>query len=211
VGRVTIIVADDPPVYRTGLGAVIEQREELELLAECGDGRTAVAEIRARRPDVALLDVRMDGLDGIAVLDRLGGARSPTRAVFLSAFADGDVVARALGAGAAGFLSKSSDRDDICDAILAAAGGRIVLSPDLQESVLEELRRPAPPEHRPLSGREVEIMRCVARGMSAPETAARLGIAPSTVKTHLQRVYRKLGVADRAAMVAEAMRCGFLS
>jgi two-component system nitrate/nitrite response regulator NarL len=209
VGTTTVIVADDHPVYRTGLVAVIEQRPELELLAECGDGPAAVAEIRARRPDVALLDVRMEGLDGIAVLDSLGGARAATRIVFLSAFADGEVVARALTAGAAGFLSKESDRDDICDAILAAAEGRLVLSPGLQTSVLEELRRPAP-DHQPLSEREVEIMHCVARGLSGPETAARLGIAPSTVKTHLQRVYRKLGVADRAAMVAEAMRCGLL-
>lgn len=208
--RTTVIVADEQPVYRAGLAALVAQRPELELLAECADGRSAIVAIRELRPDVALLDVDAEAVDGIAVLDRLGGPRAATRAVFLSAFPDGDVVARALLAGAAGFLSKASTGDDLAGAIVAAATGRVVLSPDLRSSVLDEIRRP-PPEHRRLSGRELEIMRCVARGMSGPETALRLGIAPSTVKTHRQRLYRKLGVADRAAMVAEAMRCGFLT
>jgi two-component system, NarL family, nitrate/nitrite response regulator NarL len=205
-----VVVADDHPIYREGLAAAIRERPELVLVAECDDGDEAVEAVREHRPDVALLDVRMRRLDGVDALTRLGGARSQTRIVFLSAFGEGEVVARALAAGAAGFLSKESDRADICDALVAAAGGQIVLSPGLQTEVLRELRRPSPePIH--LSEREHDVMRLTARGHSGPEIASRLGIAPSTVKTHLKRVYAKLGVADRAAMVAEAMRCGLLS
>ena len=130
--------------------------------------------------------------------------------MFLSAFGEGEVVARALAAGAAGFLSKGADREDICEALIAAAAGEIVLSPSLQTGVLQELRRPVPERVR-LSAREEDVMRLTARGLSGPEIGRRLGIAPSTVKTHLRRVYGKLGVGDRATMVAEAMRCGLLT
>jgi two-component system nitrate/nitrite response regulator NarL len=205
-----VIVADDHPVYRSGLVSVIRERPELELVAECCDGEAAVEAVRKLRPDIALLDVRMGSLDGVAALTRLGGLRSRTRVVFLSAFGEGEVVARALAAGAAGFLSKEAERDDICDALLAAADGEIVVSPSLHTGVLHELRRPAP-DRVSLSDREEDVMRLTARGLSGPQVAHRLGIAPSTVKTHLRRVYAKLGVSDRATMVAEAMRCGILS
>jgi two-component system nitrate/nitrite response regulator NarL len=207
---IRVVVADDHPIYRAGLVGVIRERRDLALVAECDDGEDAVEAVRALRPDVALLDVRMRRLDGVGALERLGGVRSTTRVVFLSAFGEGEVVARALAAGAAGFLSKEAERDDICDALLAAARGEVVLSPSLQTGVLHELRRPAPERVR-LSAREEDVMRLTARGLSGPEIARRLGIAPSTVKTHLHRVYGKLGVADRATMVAEAMRCGLLS
>jgi two-component system, NarL family, nitrate/nitrite response regulator NarL len=206
-----VIVADDHPVYRSGLAATIRERPELELVAECEDGDEAVAAVHALRPDVALLDVRMRRLDGVAALTRLGGARSPTRVLFISAFGEGEVVARALAAGAVGFLSKEAEREDICDALLAAAAGDVVLSPSLRAGVFAQLRGAPPSPAVRLSAREDAVMRLTAGGHTGPEIAARLGIAPSTVKTHLQRTYAKLWVADRAAMVAEAMRCGLLS
>ena len=206
----TVIVADDHPVYRSGLTAAIREHPDLALVAECEDGDEAVDAVHALRPDVALLDVRKRPLDGVGALERLGGRRCPARVVFLSAFGEGEVVARALAAGAAGFLSKGADREDICEALIAAAAGEIVLSPSLQTGVLQELRRPVPERVR-LSAREEDVMRLTARGLSGPEIGRRLGIAPSTVKTHLRRVYGKLGVGDRATMVAEAMRCGLLT
>ncbi|MEA2322791.1 MAG: two-component system, NarL family, nitrate/nitrite response regulator NarL [Solirubrobacteraceae bacterium] len=211
VQTTTVVVADDHPVYRSGLLAAIGEREDLELLAACSDGREAVERIRALRPDVALLDVRMPRLDGLAALEELGGAGAGTKVVFLSAFEDGDSVFRALSGGAAGYLSKEADRDDICDALVAAGAGETVLSPGLHTGLLERLRRVATDDQPALSDRETEILRLTARGMSGPEIAERLGIASTTVKTHLQRAYRKLGVSDRAALVAEAMRRGLLS
>jgi two-component system, NarL family, nitrate/nitrite response regulator NarL len=206
----TVVLADDHPVYRSGLLAAIEERDDLELLAVCADGQEAVETVRTLRPQVALFDVRMPKLDGLAALAELGGARAPVRVVFLSAFEDGDSVYRALSGGAAGYLSKEADRDDICDALVAAASGETVLSPGLHGGLVDRLRRAASDDQPALSERETEVLRLTARGMSGPEIAHKLGIGPTTVKTHLQRAYRKLGVADRAALVAEAMRRGLL-
>jgi two-component system, NarL family, nitrate/nitrite response regulator NarL len=208
---ITVVLADDHPLYRAGLVDAVTQRADLRLLAACAGGREALERILALRPQAALLDVRMRDLDGLAVLDELARARCCTRVVFLSAFEDGHLVHRALTSGAAGYLSKETDRDEVADAIVAAVGGDIVLSPSLNGGFLSHLRREREPRRPVLAPREREILTLTAQGLSGPEIALRLGIAATTVKTHLQRVYRKLGVSDRAAMVAEAMRQGLLS
>src|ERR687886_2395076 len=207
----TVVVADDHPLYRAGLVDAIGERPDLELLAECGGGRDAVEQILVRRPDVALLDVRMRDLDGIAVLQELARAGSRTRVVFLSAYEEGEVVHGALTAGATGYLSKETDRTEICDAIVAAVDGDIVVSRTLPGVLVEYLHARNDSSKPRLGDREQEVMRLTAEGLSAPEIAATLGIGATTVKTHLQRVYRKLGVTDRAAMVARALRLGLLT
>ena len=209
--RVRLVLADDHPVYRSGLVDAISERPELELLAACADGREALERIIELAPDAALLDMRMRDLDGLSVLDELVAARCPTRVVFLSAFEDGELVHRALTAGAAGYLSKETDRDEICDAILTAAGGEIVVSRTLPGALAGHLRRQATCHTPAFGARERQVMRLTAQGLSGPEIAERLGIGATTVKTYLQRVYRKLEVSDRAAMVAEAMRQGLLT
>jgi two-component system, NarL family, nitrate/nitrite response regulator NarL len=207
----TVVVADDHPLYRAGLVDAIGERPDLELVAECGGGRDAVEQILARRPDVALLDMRMRDLDGIAVLQELARAGSRTRVVFLSAYEEGEVVHGALTAGAAGYLSKETDRTEICDAVVAALDGEIVVSPNLPAVLVDYLHRRSGPRQPRLGEREHEVMRLTADGLSAPEIAEALGIGATTVKTHLQRVYRKLDVTDRAAMVAKALRLGLLT
>jgi two-component system nitrate/nitrite response regulator NarL len=206
----TVVVADDHPLYRAGLVDAIAERPDLELLAECGGGRDAVEQILARRPTVALLDMRMRDLDGMAVLEELDRAGSRTRVVFLSAYEEGEVVHGALSAGAAGYLSKETDRTEICDAVVGAAGGQLVVSPSLPAVLLAYMHRRADSSKPRLGEREHEVMRLTAEGLSAPAIADRLGIGATTVKTHLQRVYRKLDVTDRAAMVAKALRLGLL-
>lgn len=208
----TLVIADDHPLYRAGLVDAITEDPELDLLAACTGGREAVERILELEPEVALLDLRMRDLDGIAVLEEIAKAGCATRVVFLSAYEDGEVVHRALSAGAIGYLSKETDRIEICEAVRAAAGGQLVTSPTLPGALLQYLRRAsaAPPQPR-LGEREREVMRLTAEGLSGPEIAAELGIGATTVKTHLQRVYRKLDVADRAAMVAKALRLGLLS
>jgi two-component system nitrate/nitrite response regulator NarL len=207
----TVVVADDHPLYRAGLVDAIAERPDLELLAECAGGRDAVEQILERRPKVALLDMRMRDLDGMAVLEELTRAGSRTRVVFLSAYEEGEVVHGALTAGAAGYLSKETDRIEICDAIVAAVGGEIVVSPALPGVLVEYLHRRSDAGKPRLGGRELEVLRLTAEGLSAPEIAVTLGIGATTVKTHLQRVYRKLEVSDRAAMVARALRLGLLT
>lgn len=208
---ITVVVADDHPLYRAGLVDAIAERPDLELLAECGGGAAAVEEIRERRPDVALLDLRMRDLDGMAVLETIAGDGGRTRVVFLSAYEDGEVVHRALSAGAVGYLTKETDREEICDAILRAADGGLALSPNLSGVLVGYMQQRLDSPVPRLGEREHEVMRLTAEGLSAPEIAETLGIGATTVKTHLQRVYRKLDVSDRAAMVAKALRLGLLT
>ena len=143
----------------------------------------------------------------LRTLDRDG---VEARVVFVSAYFDSDVVYGALGSGASGYLSKDSTGDEICDAIVAAAQGRTTLGTDVQAAVAQEIRRRSGDHERLLTPREDEILRMTADGMSAPDIARELHLGATTVKTHLQRVYEKLGVSDRAAAVAEAMRRGVL-
>jgi two-component system nitrate/nitrite response regulator NarL len=208
--RVRLVLADDHPVYRSGLVDAVGRRPDLELVAACGDGREAQEQILALRPDAALLDVRMPGRDGIAVLEALAAAGCPTRVIFLSAFADGALVHRALSAGAAGYLSKETDRDEICDAIVRAVAGELVVSESLPAALVGHLRVQGAPQQR-FGPREREVMRLTAQGLSGPEIAVRLGIGATTVKTYLQRVYGKLEVTDRSAMVAEGLRRGLVT
>ena len=208
---ITVVVADDHPLYRAGLVDAIAERADVELGAECAGGAAAVEAIREWRPDVALLDLRMRDLDGMAVLAEISGDGARTRVVFLSAYEDGEVVHRALSAGAAGYLTKETDRQEICDAVLRAADGGLALSPNLSGVLVEYMHQQRENPVPSLGGREREVLRLTAEGLSAPEIAEALGIGATTVKTHLQRVYRKLDVSDRAAMVAKALRLGLLT
>jgi two-component system nitrate/nitrite response regulator NarL len=207
----TVVVADDHPLYRAGLVDAIAERPDLELVAECAGGRDAVEQILALRPDVALLDMRMRDLDGMAVLKELARAGASARVVFLSAYEEGEVVHGALTAGAVGYLSKETDRTEICDAIAAALDGELVVSPNLPAVLVEYMHKRSTTRQPKLGEREREVMRLTAEGLSAPQIGEALGISATTVKTHLHRVYRKLEVGDRAAMVAKALRLGLLT
>jgi two-component system nitrate/nitrite response regulator NarL len=209
--RITVVVADDHPLYRTGMVEAIQARPDLELVAACAGGAEALERILALQPAAALLDLRMRDLDGLAVLEQLVRIRSRTRVIFLSAYEDGESVHGALTTGAAGYLTKETDRDEICDAIVAVVGGDIVVSPTLPGVLVGFLRgRIEQPQTR-LGEREREVMRLTADGFTSAEIGTALGIAPTTVKTHLHRVYSKLEVSDRAAMVAAAFRQGLLT
>jgi two-component system nitrate/nitrite response regulator NarL len=208
--RIRVLIADDHPLYRTGLVDTVKRRPDLELVGQAEDGTAALEEIRSVEPDVCVLDVKMPGLGGVDVLRALEREGLQVRVVFVSAYFDSDVVYGALGSGASGYLSKDSTGDEICDALVAAAQGRTTLGRDVQAAVAHEIRRRSGDQDRLLSPREDEILRHTADGRSAPEIARQLHLGTTTVKTHLQRVYEKLGVSDRAAAVAEAMRRGIL-
>ncbi|HKP20350.1 MAG TPA: response regulator transcription factor [Thermoleophilaceae bacterium] len=208
--RIRVVVADDHPLYRTGLVDTVKRRPDLELVGQAEDGESALDEIRSQAPDVCVLDVKMPGLGGVDVLKALEREGMPVRVVFVSAYYDSDVVYGALGSGASGYLSKDSTGDEICDALVAAAQGRTTLGADIQAAVAREIRRRSGDQERLLTPREDEVLRMTAEGLSAPDIARKLHLGATTVKTHLQRVYEKLGVSDRAAAVAEAMRRGIL-
>ena len=208
--RIRVLIADDHQLYRRGLADTVKRRPELELVGQAEDGAVALEEIRSLDPDVCVLDVKMPGLGGVEVLLALEREGRAVRVVFVSAYFDSDVVYGALGSGASGYLSKDSTGDEICDALVAASRGRTTLGTDVQAAVAHEIRRRSGDQERLLTRREDEILRFTAEGMSAPDIARELHLGTTTVKTHLQRVYEKLGVSDRAAAVAEAMRRGIL-
>lgn len=208
--RLTVFVADDHPVYRDGVVAAIRSRPEFELVGFAPDGRAALDRIRELRPDVAVLDMKLPGLEGIEVLEALRNDGFPTRVLFVSAFLEDDVVYRALGAGASGYLTKDADRDQICDAVSAVARGETRVAPEAQARLAGAIRMREAAGQPLLSDREREVLRLTADGLSAPEIGKALHLSPATVKTHLQNLYAKLEVSDRAAAVAVALRRGLL-
>jgi two-component system nitrate/nitrite response regulator NarL len=208
--RVQVFVADDHPIYREGVVRAIRERPDLELVGDSGDGRTALEEIRRLKPQVAVLDVKLPGLDGTQVLNAIARDGLRTRVLFVSAYLDGGIAYSAIAAGAAGYLSKEAERERICDGIAAVARGQTVFSDDIQAEIAREIRLRADDDRPVLTPREREILVLTAEGRSAPAIAQELYLSPATVKTHLQHLYDKLGVSDRAAAVAEAMRRGLL-
>lgn len=210
-GRTRVLIADDHPLFREAIVRVIEERPDLELVAEAADGRAALDKIRELVPDVAVIDVRMPELDGSDVLVALREEGLPTNVVFLSAFLDSKTVYEAVAAGAKAYLSKEAGSEEIVEAIAAAARGDTILGPEVQTGLAEQIRFREESDARPrLSDREHEVLRLIAQGLSAPEIGERIHLSTATVKTHLQHLYEKLGVSERAAAVAEGMRRGLV-
>jgi two-component system nitrate/nitrite response regulator NarL len=204
--RLSVLIADDHPMYREGVASALRRRAEIESVMEAGSGREALEIIARAEPDVALLDVQMADLDGVQVARVIDRESRSTRTLFLSAYYDQEIVYKALAAGAAGYLSKDARGNEIADAVVAVARGETVLGRDIQAAVAQRIRQTAERTGPNLSARERQVLSLVATGLSSPEVARRLNLSTTTVKTHLQRVYEKLGVSDRAAAVAEAMR-----
>lgn len=203
---VTVVVGDDHPMYREGVVRAMKESGRVQVVAEVGDGRAALAAIREHSPAVALLDYRMPELDGLEVVHAVTRDKLSTHVLLLSATEDPATVYEALAAGAAGYLTKESDRDEIVAAVISCAAGAGYVPTQIAGGLALEVRQRARGDATLLSPREGEIIKLIADGLSVPDIAARLHLAPTTVRTHVQRLYEKLGVSDRAAAVAEAMR-----
>lgn len=208
--RSSVIVADDHPLFRDGLTRRIRERPELEVVGEAAEGNAAFELIRRLSPNVAVLDLKMPGMDGLKVARSLAAQQRKTRLVILSAYVESSFVFEALAAGVRAFVSKDSDRQDVCEAIIAVTRGEVVLPPALHSGLAAEIQSRAGVRQQALSGREREVLKLIAGGASAPQVARELHLSTGTIKTHLASLYEKLGVNDRAAAVAEAMRRGML-
>ncbi|MCA6095156.1 response regulator transcription factor [Streptomyces sp. SCA3-4] len=211
---VTVLIADDEEITRTGLRTLLSARPGLAVIGEAADGDRALALAAALRPDVVLMDVRMPGTDGIEATRRLQTAfPEPPRVVVITTFENDEYVYDALRAGAAGFVLKRAPVAQIADAVRMVATTDCVLFPDAVRRLVAA--RPAPPP-RPLrgapalTGREVEILRLIAAGLSNPDVAARLVVSPETVKTHVSNLLAKLGARNRTQAVILAYECGFV-
>lgn len=205
-----MLVADDHEMMRHGVVQAIESHPKIEVVAQAANGSEALRKIRALRPQVALLDVRMGHPDGLEVLSAVVSDDLPTRVLFLSAYVDGALVHEALAQGAAGFLSKDASADQLSDALLRVESGDTVVAGDLQREVYAQIRGQRQREDSPLSDRETEVLVRVASGSTRLEIAGELHLSDSTIKTNLQRIYKKLGVPGQGAAVAEGFRRGLL-
>jgi two-component system nitrate/nitrite response regulator NarL len=205
-----VLVADDHPLYREGVVRALSASGRVEIVAEAEDGRVALTQIQEQLPDVALLDYKLPELDGVAVTHAIVREQLPVRVLLVSAFIDSGVVYKALETGAAGFISKEARREQIVDAVLACSRGENVVPPDVAAGLVSEIRLRKNDDAPALTPREQEILHLIAAGKSLPEIAKELYLGLTTVKTHVQHLYEKLGVSDRAAAVATAMRRGLI-
>ncbi|MGI5322035.1 response regulator [Actinomadura nitritigenes] len=207
-----VMIVDDHPIVREGLRGMLAAEPGLEVAAEAASGDEAVALAPRVRPDVILMDLRMPGGDGVSAIERLGPAH---RVLVLTTFEDDADIVRAVRSGAAGYLLKDASRTDLAAAIRDVAAGRTVLSPSVSarlDAARASEARGAGAASAPavLSAREAEVLALVARGLTNAEIGARLFIGQATVKTHLLRVFAKLGVSDRTAAVMAAIERGVL-
>lgn len=205
-----MLVADGQPLYREALCRAVRGRPELELVGQSADGREALELIARLAPDIAVLDLTLGELDGARVLEAVSRDGLAGRVLLLSVEVDAAVAYEVVEAGAAGYLSKDVDADELCDAIAAVARGQTVLAPQVQAGIAAEIRLRRSDDRPILTEREREILALVADGLTARQMAGRLHLAVGTVKTHLLHLYAKLGVSERAAAVAAAMRRGLL-
>ena len=204
------VVVDDHPFFRDGVSRGLTQSGRIKVVGEAENGRDGLDLIRRENPDVAVVDYQMPDLDGIDVVHAIVRDGLTTKVLLLSARTDSSIVFRALEEGAKGYLSKDANRSDIVAAVVKVAKGETVVPPELTAGLVDQIRLRSQPDAPVLSEREMQVLKGFARGLSIPQVAAELYIGASTVKTHTQRLYEKLGVSDRAAAVAEAMRRGLL-
>jgi DNA-binding NarL/FixJ family response regulator len=215
---IRVALADDQTLVRSGFRVLLERAGDIEVVGEAADGAEALALVRAERPDVVLMDIRMPAVDGLEATRRIAAdpALAGVRVVMLTTFDHDEYVFEALHAGAAGFLLKDVDADELRDAVRVVAAGDALLSPSVTRRLISEFvsrprsRRSPPPELGELTEREREVLALVAAGLTNDEIAARLVISPATAKTHVSRILLKLGARDRAQLVVIAYESGLV-
>ena len=210
---IRVLIVDDQVIVRKGIRALLEQVEHVEVVGEAGDGQEAVTRTESLRPDVILMDLVMPRLDGIAAIRQLTTDQAEARILVLTSFAGDDKVFPAIKAGALGYLLKDSDPEDLLAAIESVHRGEPSLSPAIAQKVLSELRQPSdrPPTPDPLTDREVEVIRLVAKGLSNQEIAERLVVTEATVRAHVSNILSKLHLANRTQAALYALREGLAS
>ena len=212
---IRVVLVDDDALIREGLRMIIDQAGDLEVVATAGNGEEALLVAAEYRPDVILMDVRMPVLDGIEATRQITNAEGAPRVIILTTFELDEYVFEALRAGASGFLLKRTEPEHLVGAIRVVAGGEALLSPSVTRRLIEEFtRRPQTGSGERLTmltDREREVLVLIARGLSNQELAEQLFIADNTVKTHVKRIFTKLGARDRAQAIVIAYESGLVS
>ena len=204
---IRVLVADDHPIVRGGIVALLSAAGDIEVVAEAADGLEAVRLAAEHRPDVVLMDLRMPGLDGDEATARILAANPVARVVILTTYESDASILTAIEAGASGYLLKAAPQEEILAGVRSVARGEVALAPSIAAMLVQRVAKPAVT----LSPRETEVLALVAQGSSNPSIAAALFVSEATVKTHLLHVFEKLGVSDRTRAVTRAMELGLLN
>jgi DNA-binding NarL/FixJ family response regulator len=222
LNEITLVIADDHPLFRQGVVDALSLERDLKVVGQAGDGNEAIALIRSLKPQVAILDVNMPGMNGQQVTHQVASDHLTTRVVLLTGYDDVEQAIHAILAGATGYCAKDIEPQVLTRTIRAVAEGRYAVSgnifnrreldrwiDDQMEGARRSYSEPGAPFH-PLSDREMEVLSCVVRGMSNKEIAALLGISHQTVKNHVTSILRKFGVEDRTQAVVYALKRGWV-
>ncbi|HVM12579.1 MAG TPA: response regulator transcription factor [Actinomycetota bacterium] len=205
-----VLIVDDHPVTRDGLRAALGTAEDVDIVGEASSGDDAVKAVDDLRPEVVFMDVRMPGMNGIEATRLIREEHPETKVILFTVDESRASISEAIQAGVSGYLLKDVGVDELVNAARLALEGKAVIHPTLTQSFIEEVRLVERKPEAPLSRREIEILQKVAYGATTKEAADQLGISPHTVKTHLERIFEKLGANDRAQAVAIAIRRGIV-
>jgi DNA-binding NarL/FixJ family response regulator len=207
------LIVDDHPVTRDGLRTALELTDEVEVVGEASDGQQAIERAIELRPDIVFMDVRMPGVDGIEATRRIRESSADTRVILFTVDESRTSISEAIQAGVSGYLLKDASAEELVEAAKHALEGKAVIHPQLTRAFIEEVQLGGGEKRQEvaaLSKRETEILQKVAYGATTKEVARDLDISPHTVKTHLERIFEKLGANDRAQAVAIAIRNGIV-
>lgn len=206
---IRVVVADDHPVVRAGLVALLQDADDVEVVGQAADGESAVSTVLAERPDVVLMDLRMPGIDGDAATAQILAAEPGIRVLILTTYESDDQILAAIEAGATGYLLKAAPESEILAGVRATARGETALAPSAAAALVRRATG-AVPTGPSLTPRELDVLRLVAQGQSNPAIGRALFLSETTVKTHLGHVFEKLGVSDRTRAVTRAMELRIL-
>src|SRR5918992_332296 len=205
-----ILIVDDHPITRDGLRSALTATQGIEVVGEAASGEEAVDMARSTTPDVVFMDVRMPGMGGVEATKAIRKSHPETKVILFTVDESRASIADAIRAGVSGYLLKDVSADELIHAARLAIEGKAVIHPSLTRAFIEEVQLVDRRPEAPLSRREAEILQKVAYGATTKEVAHDLGISPHTVKTHLERIFEKLGANDRAQAVAIAIRKGLV-
>ena len=209
---IKILIADDHPVVREGLSAMLRKEQDIQVVGEAENGAEAIDKARELRPDIILMDLRMPEVDGVEAMRQISALNPDIKFIVLTTYDNDEYIFKGIEAGARAYLLKDAPREDLFKAIRAVHKGESLIQPAIAGKVLDrfaELSRQAQGVEA-LSEREVEVLKLVAKGAANKEIAAELAITESTVKTHIQTIFQKLGVSDRTEAVTEAIKKGII-